>query len=160
MTLLSRTRHKTIEGPALTIKRDTAVVGRQNAKVPSIPLSVKLMLNGTSSEDADWLQNVDNIMQMFNNNNEILIKREHLVYIPELGALYKKKKKKKKVSICTLLVVALSVLTYCYFLHLYCPNGISTIGNSGCLCWNKPAATESRYPTYGACWFCKCSIIQ
>ena len=25
-------------------------------------------------------------------------------------------------------------------------------GNSGCLPWVKPAATESRYPNYGECW--------
>ena len=39
-----------------------------------------------------------------------------------------------------------------YFLRLYCPNGISPMGNSGCLPLGKPAATESRYPSYGACW--------
>ena len=37
-------------------------------------------------------------------------------------------------------------------LQLYCPNGISPMGNSGCLPRGNPAATESRYPTYGACW--------
>ena len=34
-----------------------------------------------------------------------------------------------------------------HFLQLYCPNGISPKGNSGCSPWVKPAATESRYPT-------------
>ena len=41
-------------------------------------------------------------------------------------------------------------------LQLYCPSGISPIENSGCLPCGKPAATESRYPTYGACWVFKC----
>ena len=39
-----------------------------------------------------------------------------------------------------------------FFFLLYCPNRFSPIGISGCLPWGKPAATESRYPTYGACW--------
>ena len=30
---------------------------------------------------------------------------------------------------------------------LYCPDGIFSVGNWGCLSWGKPAATESRYPT-------------
>ena len=38
------------------------------------------------------------------------------------------------------------------FLQLYCPNGICPMGNSGCFPQGKPAATESRYPTYCACW--------
>ena len=38
------------------------------------------------------------------------------------------------------------------FLQLYCPSGISPMGNSGCLPRGKPVATESRYPSYGACW--------
>ena len=38
------------------------------------------------------------------------------------------------------------------FLQLYCPSGISPMRNSGCLPLGKPAATESRYPSYGACW--------
>ena len=41
---------------------------------------------------------------------------------------------------------------YFYLWQLYCPNRISPIGNSGCLPRGKPATTESRYPTYGACW--------
>ena len=35
--------------------------------------------------------------------------------------------------------------------QLHCPHGIFSMGNSGCLPWGKPAATGSRYPTYGAC---------
>ena len=35
-------------------------------------------------------------------------------------------------------------------------NGISSIRNSGCLPRGKPAATESRYPTHGACWVFHC----
>ena len=34
--------------------------------------------------------------------------------------------------------------------------GISPMGNSGCLPRGKPDATESRYPTYGACWVFQC----
>ena len=34
------------------------------------------------------------------------------------------------------------------FLQLYCPNGISPMGNSGCFLRGKPAATELRYQTY------------
>ena len=33
-------------------------------------------------------------------------------------------------------------------------------GKSGCLPRGKPAATESRYPTYGACWVFSVSIIH
>ena len=36
-------------------------------------------------------------------------------------------------------------------LQLYCPNWTSPMGNSGCFSRGKPVATESRYPTYGAC---------
>ena len=43
-----------------------------------------------------------------------------------------------------------------YFLQLYCPNGISPMGNSGCFPRRKPAATESRYPVYCTCWVFKC----
>ena len=35
---------------------------------------------------------------------------------------------------------------------MYCPSGISPMGNLGCFPWGKPAATESHYPTYYACW--------
>ena len=45
---------------------------------------------------------------------------------------------------------------YFYFLQLYCSNGISLIGNSGCLPRGKPAAIELRYSTYGACWVFWC----
>ena len=38
------------------------------------------------------------------------------------------------------------------FLQLYCVNGISPMGNSGCLPRRKPTATESLCPTYDACW--------
>ena len=44
------------------------------------------------------------------------------------------------------------MIFYSFPLQLYCPNGISPKGNSGCLPQGKPAATESLYPTYGACW--------
>ena len=42
------------------------------------------------------------------------------------------------------------------FLQLYCPNGVSHMGNAGCLPRGKSAATESRYSTYYACWVFKC----
>ena len=35
-----------------------------------------------------------------------------------------------------------------FFLQLYCPNGISPMGNSGCFPRGKPAATGSCYQTY------------
>ena len=35
---------------------------------------------------------------------------------------------------------------------LYCPIGISPMGNSSCFPWGKLAATESHYPTYCTCW--------
>ena len=38
------------------------------------------------------------------------------------------------------------------FLQLYCPNKISPMGNAGCFFWGEPAATESCYPPYCACW--------
>ena len=31
-----------------------------------------------------------------------------------------------------------------------------SMGNLGCFPWGKPAATESRYPIYGACWVFLC----
>ena len=37
------------------------------------------------------------------------------------------------------------------YLQLYCPIGISPVGNSGCFLRGKQAATESRYPIYSAC---------
>ena len=39
-----------------------------------------------------------------------------------------------------------------FFVQLYRPIGISPTGNSGCFPLGKAAATESRYPTQGACW--------
>ena len=45
----------------------------------------------------------------------------------------------------------LFLLLLFFFLQLYCPSGISPMGNSGCLPRRKPVATESCYPTYGAC---------
>ena len=53
---------------------------------------------------------------------------------------------------------SISAFAFFYFfftfhiLQLYCPNGIFFMGNSGCFPRGKPAATESRYPTYSACW--------
>ena len=66
-------------------------------------------------------------------------------YVLYLVSLYKTKKKrwkerKEKVQ----------------SLQLYCPSGISLVENSGCLPRGKPAATESRYPTYGACLVFEC----
>ena len=45
---------------------------------------------------------------------------------------------------------------YTFFRQLHCPIGISPVGNSGCFPQGKPTATESRYPTYGACWMFQC----
>ena len=39
-----------------------------------------------------------------------------------------------------------------FYIQLYCPTAISSMGNSGCLPWGKPAATELRYPTHSTCW--------
>ena len=49
-----------------------------------------------------------------------------------------------------------SFFIFFIFLQLYCPKGISPIGNSGCSPQGKPAATGSRYPAYGACWVFQC----
>ena len=55
------------------------------------------------------------------------------------------------------LCLALSIFfLFFIFIQLYCPNGISPMRNSGCFPREKPAATESRYPTYGACWVFWC----
>ena len=43
-------------------------------------------------------------------------------------------------------------LFFTLFLKLNCSIGISPMEKSGCFPRAKPAATESRYPTYGACW--------
>ena len=37
--------------------------------------------------------------------------------------------------------------------QLYCPTGISRMGNSCRFPQRKSPVTESRYPTFGACWF-------
>ena len=52
-----------------------------------------------------------------------------------------------------------SFFFFFYFLQLYCPNGISPIGNLCCLPRGKPAVTESCNPTYHACWvfYCFCN---
>ena len=39
---------------------------------------------------------------------------------------------------------------------MYYPNGISPMRNLACFLWGKPAATESRYPTFSACWVFQC----
>ena len=49
---------------------------------------------------------------------------------------------------------------FVFFLRLYCAIGISPIRNSGCSPRGKPAATESRYQTYGACWLFSVFIIH
>ena len=43
-----------------------------------------------------------------------------------------------------------SFFYFFFILQLYCPIGISLMGNSGCFPQGKPAASEPRYPTYGA----------
>ena len=43
-----------------------------------------------------------------------------------------------------------------FILQLYCSIGISAMENSGCFRRGKPATTELRYPTYGACWVLLC----
>ena len=58
-------------------------------------------------------------------------------------------------QVCTRVFFLIFFFTF-YFLQLCCPNRISPMGNSGCLPQGKPAATESRYPTYGACWVFQC----
>ena len=45
-----------------------------------------------------------------------------------------------------------SLLFIYLFIQLYYSFGISPMRNSGCSPRGKPAATESRYPTCGACW--------
>ena len=57
--------------------------------------------------------------------------------------------------IIIIIIIIINLFTF-HFLHLYFPNGISPMGNSGCLPRGKPAAAESRYPTYGACWAFLC----
>ena len=53
---------------------------------------------------------------------------------------------------CILIFIIIVILLFLHLLQLHCPNGLSPIGYLGCLPWGKPAVTESRYPTYGACW--------
>ena len=65
---------------------------------------------------------------------------------------FKKKKTKKKKKLCLEYIFYF----FYFFLQLYCPNRISPTANSSCLPWGKPAATESCYPTYGACWVFQC----
>ena len=53
----------------------------------------------------------------------------------------------------------LSFCLFCLFVFLYstyCAKRISPMGNSCFLPRGKPAATESRYPTYGAWWVFQC----
>ena len=47
-------------------------------------------------------------------------------------------------------------ILFLILLQLYCPNRISPMGNSGCFPRGKPAVTESRFPTYDACWVFQC----
>ena len=56
----------------------------------------------------------------------------------------------------TAVVMIIGRFFYLFILQLCCPNGISLMENSGCLHRGKPAATESRYPTYGTCWVFLC----
>ena len=57
-------------------------------------------------------------------------------------------------------VVSSCFLAFSLFtiLQLYCLDGISPMGTSGWLLRGKPAATESRYPTYSACWVFLCFL--
>ena len=65
--------------------------------------------------------------------------------------------KKKCVHKTSTATFSVSLIFKKYFLQLYCPNGISPIGYSNCLLRRgKPVATESGYPTYGACWVFEC----
>ena len=74
----------------------------------------------------------------------------------------KKKKKKDNTNVTrttgssffgsTGILFLLFFFLFFNFLQLYCPNGISPMGNSGCFPRGKPAAKESRYPTHSACW--------
>ena len=70
-------------------------------------------------------------------------------------------------SMCSVLVFSVDLsfflcVFFCFFLQLHCLNGIPPMGNLGCLPHERPAATESRYPTCGACWvfFFSVSIIH
>ena len=50
----------------------------------------------------------------------------------------------------------LDAISFHFILQLYCPIGISPMGNLGHFPWGKPAATESHYPSYGACQVFQC----
>ena len=63
---------------------------------------------------------------------------------------------KDVVCFCFVFVVVVVVVVV---LQLYCPNRTSPTGNSGRLPRGKPATTESRYPSYGACWVFWCEIF-
>ena len=47
-------------------------------------------------------------------------------------------------------------LSFFFFFYIFYDCAISPIGISGYHPWGKPDATESRYPTYGACWVFEC----
>ena len=49
-------------------------------------------------------------------------------------------------TLCVFHVIG--ILHFC-ILQLYCPIWISAMGNSGFFSRGKPAASESRYPSYG-----------
>ena len=52
------------------------------------------------------------------------------------------------------------LITFTLLSQLYCLNGISPIKISGCLPRGKPAATGSRYPTYGHAGCLSVSVIH
>ena len=54
----------------------------------------------------------------------------------------------------------LSLTSVNFLSSLYCPSRISPIENSGCFPRGKPAATEWRYPTHGACRCFSVSLIH
>ena len=58
-------------------------------------------------------------------------------------------------AFCLFVVISSHGGTF-HFSQLFCPNEICPMGNPGCLPLGKPAATESRYPTYGAWWVFEC----
>ena len=57
-------------------------------------------------------------------------------------------------SLCCLCLSYDNTFTYCYFLQVFCPNGISPMGKSGCLPRGKQAATVTL--PYDACWVFYC----
>ena len=50
-----------------------------------------------------------------------------------------------------IIIIYYLLLLLLLLLQLYYPIGISPIENLGCFPRGKPAVTELRYPTYGAC---------